>query len=140
MNLTGLAIQRPLATTMVFLALILMGQQAYTRLTVDRFPKVSFPIIFAQIGWPGASPEDIEQAILIPAENAVAGISGVQRVDSAAQEGLGRVNIYFVEGADIDQAAIDVQRRLAAIGRLLPTDATQPSITKADPSDIPYSP
>jgi hydrophobic/amphiphilic exporter-1 (mainly G- bacteria), HAE1 family len=137
MGLTRTAIKRPLATVMVFLALILMGQQAYTRLQVDRFPKVSFPTVFAQIGWPGASPQDIEQAILIPAENAVAGISGVQRVDSAAQEGLGRINVYFVEGTDVDRGAIDVQRRLAAIGRFLPVDATQPSVTKADPSSAP---
>ncbi|HZU04432.1 MAG TPA: efflux RND transporter permease subunit [Chloroflexota bacterium] len=137
MGLTRTAIQRPLATIMVFLALILLGQQAYTRLRVDRFPAITFPVVFAQISWPGASPEDVEQSILVPAENAVAGISGVQRIDSAAQEGSGRLTIWFVEGTDIDQATLDVQRRLAGIGRLLPIDATQPSVAKADPNSIP---
>ncbi len=137
MGLTRTAIRRPLATIMVFLALILMGQQAYTRLRVDRFPQMSFPVVFAQIGWPGASPEDIEQSILVPAENAVAGISGVERIDAFAQEGTARLSVYFVEGMDIDQATIDVQRRIASIGRLLPIDATQPSILKADPASQP---
>jgi HAE1 family hydrophobic/amphiphilic exporter-1 len=137
MGLTRTAIQRPLATIVFFLALILLGQQAYTRLRVDRFPTMSFPVVFVQIGWPGASPEDIEQSILIPAENAVAGISGVERIDSFAQEGAGRLSVYFVEGMDIDQATIDVQRRIASIGRQLPVDATQPSILKADPSSLP---
>ncbi|HZU05952.1 MAG TPA: efflux RND transporter permease subunit [Chloroflexota bacterium] len=137
MGLTRVAIRRPLATIMVFLALVLLGQQAYTRLKVDRFPAISFPVVFVQIGWPGASPEDVEQSILQPAEDAVAGVSGVQRIDSNAQEGFASLTIWFVEGTDIDQATIDVQRRLAAIGRLLPTDATQPSVQKADPTAFP---
>ena len=59
MSLTATAIRRPLATVMLFLALILLGQQAYTRMRVDRFPAVSFPTVFVQIDWPGASPENI---------------------------------------------------------------------------------
>ncbi len=137
MGLTRTAIRRPLATIMVFLALILMGQQAYTRLRVDRFPAITFPLVFVQIGWPGASPEDIEQTIIIPAENAVSGISGVQRIDANAQEGFARLSVWFVEGTDVNQAAIDVQRQMGSIGRLLPTDATPPSVIKADPQSIP---
>src|SRR5262245_62705023 len=110
MGLTRAAIRRPLATVMVFLALILMGQQAYTRMRVDRFPQITFPVVFVQIGWPGASAEDIEQSVLVPAENAVAGVSGVQRIDATAQEGSGRLTIFFVEGMDIDQATLDTQR------------------------------
>src|SRR5581483_2567221 len=53
MGLTRTAIRRPLATTMIFLALILLGQQAYTRMRVDRFPAISFPVVFVQIDWPG---------------------------------------------------------------------------------------
>ena len=63
MGLTRVAIRRPLATMMVFLALILLGQQAYTRMRVDRFPNITFPVVFVQIDWPGASPENIEQQI-----------------------------------------------------------------------------
>jgi len=137
MGLTRTAIRRPLTTAMFFLALILLGQQAYTRMRVDRFPDISFPVVFVQIDWPGASPENIEQAIIKPAENAVAGVSGLQRVDSTAQQGSARITVNLVEGTDIDQATLDVQRRLASIGRLLPTDATQPSVQKADPSAIP---
>src|SRR5262245_11170840 len=137
MGLTRVAIRRPLATIMVFLALILMGQQAFTRMKVDRFPPITFPVVLVQIGWPGASAEDIEQSVLIPAENAVAGLSGVDRIDANAQEGLARLSVWFVEGTDIDQATIDTQRRLAGIGRLLPVDVTQPSVQKADPNSFP---
>ncbi|MBX5490125.1 MAG: efflux RND transporter permease subunit, partial [Chloroflexi bacterium] len=137
MGLTRLAIRRPLATIMVFLAFILLGQQAYTRLRVDRFPAINFPVVSVSIGWPGASPEDIEQSIIVPAENAVSGVSGVQRIDSTAQEGNARINVWFVEGTDVDQALIDVQRRLAGIARQLPIDATQPTVAKFDPQALP---
>ncbi|HWP28607.1 MAG TPA: efflux RND transporter permease subunit, partial [Chloroflexota bacterium] len=137
MGLTRTAIRRPLATVMVFLALILLGQQAFARMRVDRFPNITFPVVFVQIGWPGASPESVEQAIIVPAENALSGISGVQRIDSNAQEGNARLTVWFVEGTDIDQATLDTQRRIASIGRQLPTDATQPTVIKADPSAIP---
>src|ERR687885_2510545 len=137
MGLTRTAIRRPLATIMVFLAFILMGQQAYTRMRVDRFPAITFPVVFVQIGWPGASPEDIEQSILVPAENAAAGLSGVDRIESTAREGSGNLTIFFVEGTDIDQATIDTQRRVAGIGRQLPADATQASVSKADPGAFP---
>ena len=138
MNLTRTAIRRPLTTVMIFLALILLGQQAYTRMRVDRFPDITFPVVFVQIDWPGASPENIEQAIIVPAENAVSGVSGVQRIDANAQQGSARlITIYFVEGTDIDQATLDTQRRLASIGRLLPIDATQPSVRRPTRAAIP---
>src|SRR6185503_16493426 len=134
MGLTRTAINRPLATVMIFLVLILLGQQAYTRMKVDRFPAITFPVVYVQINWPGATPENIEQAIIVPAENAVSGASGIQRVDANAQQDWARLTIYFVDGTDVDQATLDVQRRLAAIGRLLPIDATQPSVQKAVPA------
>ena len=137
MGLTRTAINRPLATVMIFLAFILLGQQAYTKMKVDRFPAITFPVVYVQINWPGATPENIEQAIIVPAENAVSGASGIQRVDANAQQDWARLTIYFVDGTDVDQATLDVQRRLAAIGRLLPIDATQPSVQKADPAAIP---
>src|SRR3712207_8061254 len=77
-------IRRPPRSTL-FPYTTLFRSQAYTRLRVDRFPAITFPVVFVQIGWPGASPEDVEQAILVPAENAVAGISGVERIESTAR-------------------------------------------------------
>src|SRR5579875_2657108 len=137
MGLTRLAVRRPLATIMVFLAFILLGQQAYTRLRVDRYPAITFPVVSVSIGWPGASPEDIEQSIIVPAEDAISGVSGVQTIDAVAQEGNARIIVYFFEGTDVNQALIDVQRVLAGIGRLLPTDATQPTVAKFDPQALP---
>ena len=85
----------------------------------------------------GASPDSIEQTIIVPVENTLSGLSGVQRIDATALQGSARITIYFVDGIDINQAAIDTQRQLSVIGRTLPIDASQPSVVKADPAAIP---
>src|SRR4051794_19910091 len=104
---------------------------------VDRFPNITFPIVFVQIDWAGASPDSIEQTIIVPVENTLSGLSGVQRIDATALQGSARITIFFVDGIDINQAAIDTQRQLSVIGRTLPIDASQPSVVKADPAAIP---
>ncbi|HEY7065702.1 MAG TPA: efflux RND transporter permease subunit [Chloroflexota bacterium] len=137
MGLTRTAIRRPLATLMVFLALVLLGTQAYTRMRVDRFPQITFPIVFVQIDWAGASPDSVEQQIIIPAENTLSGLQGLQRIDATALQGSARLTLTFADGLDVNQTAIDTQRQISQIARTLPVDASQPSVIKADPAAIP---
>src|SRR3954451_7083979 len=105
MGLTRTAINRPLATVMIFLAFILLGQQAYTRMKVDRFPAITFPVVFVQIAWPVATLENIEQAIIVPAEMDVSGVSGEQPIAASAEQGTGRLTVASAGGAGGDQAA-----------------------------------
>ncbi len=65
--------------------------------------------------FPGASPEDVEELVVKPIEDAVAGISGIDRITAQANEGYGVVVLAFVEGTDGNQAAIDVERQVATI-------------------------
>ena len=120
MALTRLAIVRPLAILMLILGIVLMGAVSYTRMRVDRFPAISFPAVFVSIPYPGASPSDVEDLVVKPAENAVAGLAGVNTISSTSSEGSGSVNIQFVDDADVNQAAIDVERRIASIRAKLP--------------------
>src|SRR5436190_8481593 len=137
MALTRLAIVRPLAILMLILGIVLMGAVSYTRMKVDRFPAISFPAVFVNIPYPGASPSDVEDLVVKPAENAVAGLAGVNTISSTSSEGSGSVNIQFVDDADVNQAAIDVERRIASIRNKLPDDVGDPSIVKADASAQP---
>src|SRR4051812_26894729 len=75
MGLTRTAINRPLATVMIFLAFPPLAHQPYTKMKADPFPAITSPVVSVQITWPGATPENIEQAIIVPAENAVSGAS-----------------------------------------------------------------
>lgn len=137
MGLTRLAIKRPLAILMFITALVIMGLVARGLMRVDRFPKISYPFVSVSVSYPGASPEDVERLIVEPIEDAVAGIPGIFSITSTSSEGQGRVSINLVEDADPDKAAIDVERRVAALRARLPSDAGTPSVSKADPSAQP---
>lgn len=137
MSLTKLSINRPLTMLMIILALVVMGYRAFTFMQLDRFPKVDFPFVTIVTVFPGASPEDVEDLVVKPIEDAVAGISGIDQLTSRASEGLGTVTIAFVEGVDGNQAAIDVERQVATVRNQLPEEAEDPTIIKADINAIP---
>ena len=137
MGLTRLAINRPLAILMLILGIVLMGAVSYSRLKIDRLPPISVPFLSVNIGYPGASPEDVESLILQPLENALGGVPGATSLQATAREGAGSVFIQLTEDANLDQALIDVQRRLAAIAPQLPKDAGDPRVNKFDPNASP---
>src|SRR5262245_43381771 len=112
---------------MLFAALIVLGLQAYRRLPVDRLPPTNFPSVTGVVNYSGASPRDIQDLIAIPIEKAVAGLRGVDVISSTSSLGSARVNINFTESTNLDQAALDVEKRVNAIRAQLPTDASAPS-------------
>ncbi|HEY8695517.1 MAG TPA: efflux RND transporter permease subunit [Chloroflexota bacterium] len=137
MGLTRTALLRPVAITMMFLALAAMGIIAYTRLPVERFPTISFPSVSISVGYPGAPPEDVEALVTKPLEDAVIGINGIDTISSNSNEGNSRVSIRFVEGTDVNATSIDVERKVNQVRRKLPATATDPSIFKADITAFP---
>lgn len=137
MGLTRLAVKRPLTMIMMILGLVVLGFRGFTLMQVERYPKVDFPFISVVVVFPGASPDDVETLVVKPVEDAVAGIPGIDYVQSVSNEGFGYVVAAFQEGIDGDQAAIDVERKVSAIKGTLPSDATEPSIIKADINAIP---
>jgi hydrophobic/amphiphilic exporter-1 (mainly G- bacteria), HAE1 family len=137
MGLTRLAIRRPLTILMFIVALILLGGVAYSRLRQDRFPTISFPAVFVRIQYPGASPTDVEELVTKPVEDALSGLSGLDTITSTSSEGSASINIRFVDDADVNQASLDVERRLAAVRGSLPSDIGEPSVIKADSDAAP---
>lgn len=137
MGLTRLAIRRPLTMLMIILGLVVLGYRALTLMPVDRYPQVDFPFVSVVTVFPGASPEDVEDLVVKPIEDAVAGISGIDTLQSTAREGVGVVIIGFKEGVSGNQAAIEVERQVAAIRGQLPSEAYDPSVIKADINAVP---
>jgi multidrug efflux pump subunit AcrB len=84
MSLTRLAIYRPVAIAMLFLAMAAMGLEAYTRLPVERLPNISFPVVRVTISYPGAAPEDVEALVTKPIEDAVVGVNGIDTIQSTS--------------------------------------------------------
>ena len=137
MGLTKLSVNRPLTMLMIILALAVLGWRGFTMMQVDRFPPVDFPIVSVVVVYPGASPQDVEDQVIKPIEDAVAGIPGVDHIQSVSNESVGYVVVQFLEEVDGNQAAIDVERQVATIKGSLPDDAKEPSVLKADFNAIP---
>lgn len=122
---------------MIVVALLVMGVISYQSLPVQELPNVSFPFVVVVINYPGASPEDMEQLVTQPVENAVYGVSGIQQVNGFAGAGVSRVSMQFANGTDVGVAANDVAQVVNRIQRSLPAGIQSPSIFKANPNAQP---
>lgn len=137
MALTNTSVRRPIATTMVFLIIIVLGVMSFRYLPVDLLPPIEYPQLSVNVEYPNVGPEEIEQIITQRLENTIAGIPGVERVRSSSSEGRSRVTLEFVQGTDIDVAANDVRAALDRVRDDLPPEAEPPRIWKFDPNNFP---
>jgi HAE1 family hydrophobic/amphiphilic exporter-1 len=120
--------------SMLVVALVLMGIISYQQLPVQELPNVSFPFVTVVINYPGASPEDMEQLVTQPLENAVSTVSGIQNINGFAGPGTARVSMQFANGTDVNVAANDVAQVINRVQRSLPSGIQTPSVIKANPN------
>ncbi len=135
--MTRIAIDRPVATMMTFLVIVILGLTSLRYLPVDLLPPIEYPQLTVAVDYPNVGPEEIEQIITRTIENAVAGVAGVERVRSSSREGGSRVSLDFSRGTNIDEAANDLRAALDPIRRRLPPEAESPRIYKFDPNNVP---
>ena len=132
MWITELSIRRPLLMLMAILSVMIFGLIAYSRLGVDLFPSVEFPVVSITVPYPGASPEVVESLVSRPIEDAVSGLADLDTVSSTSSEGVAVVVVTFKDKADPKTVAIDVEKRVNAIRGSLPNDILSPTILKFD--------
>ncbi len=138
MHLSGPFIRRPVATTLLSLALLLAGSVAYSVLPVASLPEVDFPVIGVNGGLPGASPETMASSVATPLERQFGRIAGVNQMTSISGLGSASVVLQFDLNRDIDAAARDVQAAINAARSQLPSYLPQnPGYRKANPADAP---
>ena len=138
MSLSETFINRPVATTLLALAIVLLGGVAYKLLPVAALPQVDFPTISVQANLPGASPETMAATVATPLEKSLGLIAGITEISSTNSLGLTRITLQFDMDRDIDGAARDVQAAINAARNLLPTDLpNHPIYRKVNPSDAP---
>ncbi|TVR12032.1 MAG: efflux RND transporter permease subunit [Planctomycetota bacterium] len=131
------SVARPVATSMATLIVVLVGAVALTRLPIDLLPDVTMPALSVVTNYENASPEEIEQLISEPVENALSAVPGVEEIFSTSSEGISSVRLSFLWGTDIDVASNDVRDRLDRVRRNLPEDADLPQLRKFDPANFP---
>jgi HAE1 family hydrophobic/amphiphilic exporter-1 len=132
MILSKMAVTRPVLTTVIVAAILVLGLFSYFRLVVDLFPEVDFPFVTITTIYPGAGPEEVESQISKRIEDAVSTIAGIKRMDSINRESLSLVFIEFKLGVDQDQAGIDVKEKVEQILNQLPQNAEKPQVAKFD--------
>jgi len=137
MNITGLAVKRPIATTMFFLIIIVVGVMGFRFLPVDLLPPIDFPRLSIRTSYPNVGPEEIETIITDRVENAIASVPNIEEVRSRSQEGSSNVTLEFSQGTDIDAAANDVRAALDRIRDDFPPEVEPPRLRKFDPDNFP---
>ena len=137
MNLSAIAIKRPVFTVMVTVALMVLGAMGLSRLGTDLFPDVAFPVVVVNIPYPGASPREVEQLVTKPIEDAVVSLNGLDRVRTLSREGLSTTIIFFKLGVDIQEGATLVRERVAQTRFKLPAEVKEPAVSRLDPAATP---
>jgi len=131
-SISDVAIRRPVFTAMMSVALIVLGFLGLGRLGTDLYPDVTFPFVTVTTVYPGASPQDIEESVTRPVEDAVASISGVDRVFSWSREDVSLVFVRFKLSVPLAEGVQNVRDKVGIAVGQLPAGAKPPIISQFD--------
>ncbi|SDF41259.1 multidrug efflux pump [Desulfovibrio legallii] len=137
LNLSAPFIRRPVATTLLTLAIALAGLAAFGLLPVAPLPQVDFPVVVVRAKMPGAGPETMAATVATPLERALGRIAGVTEMTSTSSLGSTEVVLQFDLDRNIDGAARDVQSAINAARSTLPTMPSNPTYRKVNPAGAP---
>jgi HAE1 family hydrophobic/amphiphilic exporter-1 len=137
MNLPRLAIRRPTFITSLLAALLIIGVISLFNMSVRMFPDVEFPYVLVQTQYTGAGPEEIEQLVSKPMEDAISAVSGIKHINSISQDSYSIVYAEFNLEKNPDIALQEVKDKVAAIRNDLPDEIEEPVIQKLDPDSLP---
>ena len=137
MRLTEICVQRPVFAFMLILFLAVMGLFSFFDLGVDLFPKTDPATVYINTRLPGASPEEMVSQVVMPLEEAVSSISGIDELRAMVTEGSCNVIVTFVLDKDISEAVEEVREKAAGAVRRMPPNVLPPVVRKADPDSDP---
>jgi HAE1 family hydrophobic/amphiphilic exporter-1 len=136
-SLPRLAVRRPVAFSMLVLAVLLLGGISFARLPIDLLPDVSYPRLIVFTSLTERGPYEFERLVTEPIEGGIAQVSGVERVTSVSRDGASLVSLRFAWGTNMDFAMLNVRERLDNVRGRLPEDASRPLILRVDPEAEP---
>ncbi|MBN2370012.1 MAG: efflux RND transporter permease subunit [Vicinamibacteria bacterium] len=137
MNLSEFSIKRPVFVVMLTLIVVIVGAVSLSRLPIDLMPEITFPTLSIGTSYENTGPEEIEQIITRPIEEAMSAVPGVEEVFSVSSEGSSNVRVMFSWGTDLNAAMDDVRERLDRVIPRLPDEIDRPVLRKFDPAMMP---
>ena len=130
-------VRRPILTGVVYIIVIVIGLFSLWRLPIDLMPEITYPTISVITSYGNAGPQEVEDLITRPVESAVAGIQGIEELNSTSSEGQSQVRASFTWGTNLDEAVNDIRDRIDRIMGRLPDGVERPMIRKFDLSAFP---
>ncbi len=137
MSIPRFAIERPVMMTMISSIVILIGGISLSRLPVDLLPDISQPTVNVRVNYTGVGPLEMEELIVRPLEQQLSAVSGLEQMNSNAQEGNASIQLNFTWGTDLNEALDDIRTRIDRVRGRLPEDADPPIIQKFDSNAAP---
>ncbi|AOT69712.1 efflux RND transporter permease subunit [Geosporobacter ferrireducens] len=137
MNLSSISVKRPVTIVMMTLIVVVLGVISLTRIPIDLMPKIEVPVAIVSTTYSGVGPQEIEELITRPLENAVATVSGIDSLQSISTEGSSLVIAQFDFGTDMDNVALEMREKVDMVKGMLPSDANTPMVMKIDPNAQP---
>jgi multidrug efflux pump len=138
MNLSRPFIDRPVATGLLMVAIVLGGLLAYWLLPVSALPEVDYPTIQVYTRYPGANPKTVSTTITAPLERRFAQMPGLKQMNSTSSDGMSNVTLQFDLALPLDVAEQEVQAAINGAGKILPADLPYPPLySKINPADAP---
>ncbi|MGD9732809.1 MAG: efflux RND transporter permease subunit [Desulfamplus sp.] len=137
MKITVNAVRKRIATSVITIALVVLGVYGLLHLPVNFLPDMTYPMVKVHIWWRGATPDEINTNIADPIERQMATVDGLDYLESSAIEGMYTLVVNFRYDVDIDVAYQDAMAAMARVARQLPKDIDPPLVFKADPSQLP---
>jgi multidrug efflux pump len=132
MKLSDISIKRPVFATVISLLLIVLGVMAFSRLTLRELPAIDPPVVSVEVTYPGASAAVVETRITQILEDALAGIEGINTIESRSSSGRSNISIEFTLTRDIEAAANDVRSAVSRVLDRLPEEADPPEVEKVE--------
>ncbi len=139
MKLAETCVKYPVFTVMLIAFLVTLGVFSYRGLAVDLFPKADPATVNVNVQLPGATPEEVITGVVLPLEDAISSVSGIDEINVYSSEGFANITCTFVLERDIEGAAQDIREKVAAAINRLPRDTLPPIITKEDPQSDPIT-
>ncbi len=131
-GLIEIAVRRRVSVVMAALAVIAFGFVAYNRLSLELFPDIAYPSLTVQTDFPDTAPQEVENLVTKPVEEAVGVLRGLQTIHSVSRAGVSEVTLEFAWGTDMDLLSMEVREKLDRL--ILPAEAENPVVLRFDPS------
>ncbi|MFW5648175.1 MAG: efflux RND transporter permease subunit [Candidatus Alkaliphilus sp. MAG34] len=137
MNLSSIAVKRPVTITMIVLVVVLLGAISLNRLPIDLFPEIQLPIAVVFTSYTEAGPQEVENLVTKRIEGAIATVGNIDTVNSITSQGNSIIIAQFNVGTDMDFASLEMREKIDLVKGFLPDDASEPMVLKIDPNIMP---